>query len=640
MSVGIPRSVGMSAVLLALMASWLFAPHQVAQAADLTHFITRDGDRLMDGEKPFRFISLNVPNLLAIEDAFSFADPNPWRWPDAYEIEDALESVRQMGGRVVRTYTITVHRDGSDMGELVHVRAPGRFNEDGFRVLDKVLQVAHQKGIRVIIPLVDNWKWMGGIGEYAAFRDKPPEAFWNDRQIVDDFKQTIRHLVERKNHYTGVVYRDDPAILGWETGNELDAPPEWTRQIAAYIKQLDANHLVIDGASRAGISADSLSDPNVDVVTTHHYPGWSTDFVASIRAARVAAKDKKPYIVGEFGFVDAATVRRTLDVAVEDGICGALLWSLRFHSRDGGFYWHSEGLGGDLYKAYHWPGFDSGRAYGERDVLQLMRKRAFEIQGREPPPLDPPAPPELLPIRHVGRISWRGSAGASSYDVERADRPEGPWATIGSGVSDAAVQYRPLFNDESAVPGQTYYYRVDARNAAGSSPPSNVVGPVAVESRLLVDEGADLSRVWQVHGDVVVATGQARRVQEDVHRLAMPAGSSIVYGVGGPISSCRVYAFASVPGTRLELSVSPDGTRFEPVAADREAFSAGPGVYGYLEPVLYRFDLAGGGQTYVRLAVGRVPEAGSGRGAMSHNEAPPPPGLEVSRVEIEYDQAN
>ena len=90
------------------------------------NFITRRGDKLFDGDKPFRFISFNIPNLMVIEDAYEFTKPNPWRWPDEFEIEDALESVRQMGGQVVRTYVVSVHREGSDMGEFVHVLRPGR----------------------------------------------------------------------------------------------------------------------------------------------------------------------------------------------------------------------------------------------------------------------------------------------------------------------------------------------------------------------------------------------------------------------------------------------------------------------------------------------------------------------------------
>ncbi len=613
----------------------------VPAVAETDVFITRDGDQLMEGDRPYRFISMNVPNLLVIEDAFSLSDPNPWRWPDEFEITDALESVRQMGGQVVRTYVISVYCDGSDMGQTVHVLAPGEFNEEGFRALDKVLQVAGQKGIRVIIPLVDQWKWMGGIGQYAAFRGKPAEAFWTDPQVIADFKRTIDYVAGRKNHYTGVAYRDDPAIMAWETGNEVGAPAEWTRQIAAYIKQVDPNHLVVDGVSRSGISEESLADPNIDIVTTHHYPGWWKGFVGPIREARAVSKGKKPYFVGEFGFVGADMFGRTIDAVIDDGVAGALAWSLRFHSRDGGFYWHSEVLGGDKYKAYHWPGFDSGQAYDEREVLELMRAAAFKIQGRDAPPREKPAPPQLLPIGEVSRISWRGSAGAESYDVERAATADGPWTVIASGVSDAAVQYRPLLCDESAVPGEKYYYRVVAKNVAGSSEPSNVVGPVAVECRTLVDECENLDQVWRHAGDVKLATSKPRRVQEDAHRLELPTGASVAYRLEGPVHGCRVYAFASRPDAPLEVAVSRDGIDFEDVVTERQAFATGPGEYGYLVPILLRCDIErgdgqDGGPTYLRLAAG--PGAGGNPTPKAASERDSTDGepIAVSRIEIEY----
>ncbi len=210
--------------LIAMLAVQVLLNAPSATASDdLQNFLTRRGDKLFDGDREYRFISFNIPNLMVIEDAYEFTRPNPWRWPNDFEIEDALESVRQMGGQVVRTYVLSVHREGSDMGECVHVRRPGEFNEEGFRALDKVIEVARRKGIRVIIPFVDQAKWWGGIGEYAAFRGKPADAFWSDPQIIDDFKATIRHLLTRKNTYTGVAYRDEPAIFGWETGNEIFA---------------------------------------------------------------------------------------------------------------------------------------------------------------------------------------------------------------------------------------------------------------------------------------------------------------------------------------------------------------------------------------------------------------------------------
>src|SRR4051812_38113768 len=132
------------------------------QAAELSGFVTRQGDQLIESEKPFRFISVNIPNLQLIEDNFAPNAKTAWAWPNEFELNDAIESVRQMGGTVVRTYVLSVRRAGSDMGEFVYVRGPGDFNEEAFRTLDLAIEVARRKGVRIIIPLVDNWKWQGG----------------------------------------------------------------------------------------------------------------------------------------------------------------------------------------------------------------------------------------------------------------------------------------------------------------------------------------------------------------------------------------------------------------------------------------------------------------------------------------------
>ncbi len=601
-----------------------------AQAKESTplNFLTRRGDKLFDGDREFRFISFNIPNLMVIEDAYEFTRPNPWRWPNDYEIEDALESVRQMGGQVVRTYVLSVYREGSDMGECVHVRRPAEFNEEGFRALDKVIEIAHSKGIRVIIPFVDQAKWWGGIGEYAAFRDKPPEAFWSDPQIKADFKATIRFLVTRKNAYTGVAYRDEPAIFGWETGNEIDPTPEWTREIAAYIKQLDKNHLVIDGKSLHGVPTTSLDDPNIDVITTHHYPwGPDHDFAKPIRAAHALVRGKKVYLVGEFGFVETPHIASAIQTVIDDGISGALLWSLRMHRREGGFYWHMEGgTGRNIYKAFHWPGFASGDRYDERGVLKLARDKAYEICGLEPPPLKRPAAPTLLPIEKVSAISWQGSTGASAYDIWRASAAAGPWRKIANHVSDADVQYRPLFNDDSAAPGAHYWYRIVARNAAGDSEPSNMVGPIAVNTRTLVDECRNLSLVAANIGDIPPASENVRTVQEDCHRLVLHRGSAVVYHVQEPMHCWRVYTFAPANAS-LMISVSSDGKTYRPAEADRRAFAASHTVYDYLTPVLFTGELSGGDATFLQIANNQSRSNDSARSET----------IELSRVEVEYD---
>lgn len=550
-------------------------------------FLRQEKGKLYDQEGEFRFVSWNVPNLLVIEDAFEFLGDSPWRWPNEFELNDALESVRLMGGTVVRPYVITVRRDDGDMGDHVHVLAPGEFNEEAFRTLDMALAIARKMGIRVIIPLVDNWRWQGGIEQYAAFRGKEASEFWTDPQLFDDYSQTVRFVINRRNTVTGILYRDDPTVFGWETGNELDAPPPWTAKAAALIKHLDPNHLVIDGRSLHGIPETSLDDPNVDVVTTHHYPNVGNNNAEAVIAASRQVAGKKAYFVGEFGFIDVAEAERVLDAVAEHSVSGALYWSLRFHRRDGGFYWHHEPSGGDLFKAYHWPGFPSGREYREHLVLPMIRQAAFGIRDQPVPTLSPPAAPHLLPFDDVAHISWQGSAGASGYDIQRAENTSGEWQTIAENVSDAAVQYRPLFNDTTAMPGHAYWYRVVARNSGGASPPSNVVGPVQVNCKTLVDEFADASQIDEITGEHAFLSGDARKVQEDIHRLQLADGASVTYQLTDDIEQVQLWLFVAAPDVEVSLTAASDADSTEvPLKLDVQRGQSAAGDYGYLTPVL------------------------------------------------------
>ena len=67
------------------------------------------------------------------------------------------------------------------------------------------------------------------------------------------------------------MYKDDKAILGWETGNEMEGPLSWTNTIASYIKSLDKNHLVILGTHSPLLTQEVLNDTTLDILTTHHY---------------------------------------------------------------------------------------------------------------------------------------------------------------------------------------------------------------------------------------------------------------------------------------------------------------------------------------------------------------------------------
>jgi len=595
----------MKTLLQILIASFI-ACGTVAAQNDMRYFITRSGDKLMEGKKEYRFISFNIPNLHLIEDNMAFETTNEWRFPDEFEITDALQTIKQMGGRAARTYVISICKKDGPNAIPCHVKKPGEFNEDAFRALDKVLEIANRVGVRVIIPLVDNWKWWGGAEQYAEYRDKDASEFWTNQDIIDDFKRTISFVLNRRNTYTGTLYKDDKAILAWETGNEIYSPYSWTKQIVAHIKSLDTKHLIWDGfyIGNKEIQPEALEDPNIDIVSSHHYPAQNTGadkMVEDIKRFHKQIAGKKVYIVGEFGFIPPPDIQKVLDTVIAEGLSGAMIWSLRFHNRDGGFYWHSEPASASLYNPYHYPGFPSGEGWNETATLTVMRTKAFAIRGLKESPVEIPAPPKLLPFSSPAEISWQGSVGAARYDVERANDAAGPWTLVGKDVDDTWVRYRPLFSDPKVEPGKSYFYRVSAKNAAGISKPSNVVGPVKVSEQYLIDELIDFSNVFAHEGRLSLESANARPYKEDPHRLKGTTGDWIVYKTSEPLRSATVLALMEGAQKDPEFYVSNDNQNYVKVIARVSRFQNEGNLYGYKLPIKYELEAVTSENYYLKI---------------------------------------
>jgi len=573
-----------------------------AKGPAMDNFIRRQGDRLMDGPNEYRFISVNIPNLHYVEDDMRFSQSMPFRLPDDYEINDALGTVGQMGGQVVRIYALPIRRADDCDNVPRYITGPGAFNEEAFVALDRVLVAARRHGVRLIVPFVDQWSWWGGQAELAAFRGKTLKDCWTDPQLIDDYKQIIAFVVNRRNTVTGVRYRNDPAILAWETGNELNAPASWTQQIAAFIKSIDHNHLVIDGATYDTIPKDRLEDPNVDFVQTHHYENNALAMIDRIQRNCQAARGHRPYHVGEFGFLGTQSLQAVMDTVIQQRATGALLWSLRYRSREGGFYWHHEPAGGDLFKAYHWPGFEAGETYDERGMMRLLRAKAYEIRGLTPPAIPAPSSPCLVSADDGGRVSWRGSVGATCYDVQRAEWPLGAWLTVAHGVSEAQAQYQPQFTDDSTSPGKSYRYRVVARNHTGCSAPSKPSGLVRISHRTLVDELRNDSQIFLKQGKLQFRQNEARKVKEDCHRLSGDPDSAIIYHAHGRISAVRLFVYSHAEPKDIQIAFSPDCKKFEPVDPDvQRTTTFGEKVYGFLKADLYTVKPKAQDSRYVKI---------------------------------------
>ncbi len=562
-----------------------------SQQSVFKNFITVKDGKLMDGEKEFRFISFNIPNLNYVEDEFDYGTKQLYRMPDAFEITDAMESIKQLGGNVIRNYTFPI-RNIKEEPYPTYIVEPGKFDEQSFKTMDTLLAIANQKGIRVILPFVNNWQWMGGRPQYADFRGKNQDDFWSDPQLIEDIKATINFVVSRKNTVTGVLYKDDKCIMCWETGNELYSTPEWTATICRYIKSLDQNHLIMDGYNAIDgipMQEESFTEPSVDIVSTHHYESDPAKLIENIGKHIQKVAGRKPYIVGEFGFVGTPAIEKALDFIIKNNVSGAMIWSLRYHRKEGGFYWHSEPLGGGIYKAYHWPGFTSGIEYDEKNLLNVMQKKAFEIQGLKTPEVAKPSSPKLLPISEPAHISWQGSVGASAYDIERSVSASGPWQIVGYNIDDASVQYFSLFNDSSVELGKNYFYRVIAKNSGGISEPSNVVGPVKAQRKCLIDDMINFGTLFNKNGNVSIVTDNDRSFREKTHRMLGEPNSELIYTVNGNLNACKVFAFSEDDEASLDFYVSADNKEYLKVEFERVSLFNGKGDYGYWVPSTYSY---------------------------------------------------
>ena len=463
--------------------------------------ITRRGDTLYEGDKPFRFFGIDAPNLHQNENQLLSDLSN--RWPDEYEIRDTLESMHYLGGRATRTFSLSIYDPRDREGKAVYITGHREYNEEALRALDRVLALARQYDVRIIIPLVASQHFEGwrGADEFSALAGKGPATFWTDPDVKADYLHLFETLANRRNTVSGVLYKYDPAILAWQFGNEFDVyagenhfdrsllmqqVAAWSSEMAAKMKAIDGNHLIFS----AGFSLESyLSDPNIDAVSVHLYEHWNhlsgNDTPLAELCAREWAwcKGKKPLVIDEFGMARPESCAALMQYIRESGVSGGLVWGIRSHRRDGGFYYHNEG--GSVHNSYHVPGFDSGNDYFERRILDMVRANAFALRGETPPPIRPPVQAPVLMRLREG-LTWRGSTLAQYYVLQRASSQDGPWKTIATGIQDSNVPNAlaleqsgasdpgPIYIDESLAPGQPRFYRVKGVNASGESPWSEV----------------------------------------------------------------------------------------------------------------------------------------------------------------------
>ncbi|MBB5282594.1 hypothetical protein HNQ92_000715 [Rhabdobacter roseus] len=547
-----------------LLAFWEAA----SQAQPFERFITRRGDQLYDGNTVFRFIGVNTPNITGHHDGYQNTNPASGYAYDpmelTYEMESHFKDMAQMGVTVFRTWGITV-ADGTGKYEAL-VEGPKSYNETALRRMDKMLELCNRYRIRVILCLVKENNYWGGTKAFSALHGGGD--YYTSAASKAGFKHLLTSLVNRKNHFTGQRYRDDASILAWEFGNEVpNDKVEWINEMATFLKQIDPNHLIADprranGTTQMAQLVDDVVNrcPLIDLVKTRQYPNYQ----GSVEQLWEVCKGKRPMLLDEFQRMEG--FEQVLQQVQKTGTSGGLLWSLMKNQYTGGLgghvLFHSYGWGGS-----RWPGFDSGDYFNESKNLMLIREYSYKIRGLKVPPLPAPVDAPFLfesTEKVYAALKWRASPGARYYEVERAKSKAGPWENV-SGDLDISfdLYFYPMFTDATASPGESYYYRVKGKNENGTTPASNVIGPLKVDRKMMVDHLKDFSKTYAHSPNLTISTEawpRLRQTEEEYYQAVRTASSGsgeLVYRAD-EVKSLKVVAFGEGADS-LTILYSPDG---------------------------------------------------------------------------------
>lgn len=337
------------------------------------------------------FVKQAGPQLRLAGNIYRFTGANNYylMYKSHAMVDDVLQTAASNGFRVLRMWG-SLEIGNQDGSNSIQGKADGVYfqywdgtkpayndGSDGLEHLDYVIDKAGKIGLKLVIPLVNNWNAFGGIDQYVRWANgQYHDQFFTDPAIRGWFKDWITHLLNRTNTYNGLQYKNDPTIMMWELANEprcLSAGVyprsancttqtliSWADEMSSYIKSIDAKHLVsvgdegfycIPGATdwteNCGEGVDTIAFTlleNIDVMSFHLYPdhwgkdaAWGTQWIK--RHFADARKLDRPAMLGEYGWLDKSTrnpvFKDWADAVLKAGGAGALYWILSGKSEDG-----------------------------------------------------------------------------------------------------------------------------------------------------------------------------------------------------------------------------------------------------------------------------------------------------------------
>lgn len=286
-----------------------------------------------------------------------------------------LDRLRAMGVRSVRILGASEGPDSEPYRVVPSMqKEPGRYDDDVVDGLDFAIAELKKRDMVAVVCLNDTWPWSGGMAAYLQWHGAPRPPYpmeppydwgaWQDYVVkfygaadaLADYRRHVAFVIGRKNPYTGVAYRDEPAIMAWEIANEPRGgkhPAALVRfldETARFIKSLDPNHLVTTGSEGTteepdGAGLDFVRDHAsrfIDYATFHFWaqnwghfdPKRPETYAAAEAEARryvaehvaMGARLGKPVVLEEFGLArDGGSFDPQSTVTLRDRFYGEVM---------------------------------------------------------------------------------------------------------------------------------------------------------------------------------------------------------------------------------------------------------------------------------------------------------------------------
>ncbi|KAF3180073.1 hypothetical protein EYR41_002582 [Orbilia oligospora] len=325
-----------------------------------------------NGSCSTNFVSTSGKEFRLAGKKFYFAGSNAYYIPmygpnDFLDIDTSLDAFAASGLKVLRTWGfadfagpqedyVTVFQNWSSVPPTIL-----ETQERGLPRLDRVISGAESRGIKIILPFINNWAEYGGIDLYVEKTlgsSGNHGDFYTNTAIKNIYKNYVKTIVNR--------YKNSPAILAWELSNEIRcAGPRlgagsctpavttaWAKEMSEYIKSLDPCHLVAVGDEGfintpgssdyvynggPGIDNEALTAlASIDFGTFHMYPipwgktwDWGNQWIKD--HAAIADKLNKPMLFEEYGVTRDSGLRDTYhqqyhDTVFANNIAGDMFW--------------------------------------------------------------------------------------------------------------------------------------------------------------------------------------------------------------------------------------------------------------------------------------------------------------------------